>query len=330
MFFTPVIAINTYTSLDILNWKKTNVVSLYIKIQNNVATYEKLIQKNHSSIFIERLHAIQNMIDDTLKIYKINDLEIICNVMDNPINNPYFLHFNYTSDCKVNTIPNFSFYNWSDAKSSDFFVTKQNILDNSVIWENKENKVMWSGIASSDIRKKLNILKDDNFYFYNLINNYNNNHVYVDLIDHTKYKYLLDMEGVGYSGRFPFLALTGSCVILLENEDTSKDYKLYYDSFFIENIHYLKVKYSNLDTPEQIDAKIKDAISKNDCKKIGETCQQFSTDFFTKENILLYMSEILNYYSTYYDPITDIQLHLNYTNKKNITKKILNYLHYSK
>jgi hypothetical protein len=280
MIFTSNINIDTYTSLDILNWKKTNVVSLYIKIKNNIATYEKLISKNHSSSLLERLHAIQSMIDDTLKVYKINDLEILCNVTDNPINNPYFLHFNYTSECKVNTIPNFSFYNWSDAKSTDFFATKNNIINNNVIWENKENKIMWSGIASSTIRKKLNVLKDNNLYFYNLIDNYNTNHVYVHLIDHTKYKYLLDMEGVGYSGRFPFLALTGSCVIVLENQDTSKDYKLYYDTFFLENIHYIKIKYTSLDTAEEIHAKINDAILNNDCKKIGETCQKFSIDFY--------------------------------------------------
>ena len=31
-------------------------------------------------------------------------------------------------------------------------------MNNNVLWDNKENKIMWSGIASSDIRKKLNDL----------------------------------------------------------------------------------------------------------------------------------------------------------------------------
>ena len=319
MFFQSIIQLTKYSSSDIARWKKTNLISLYINIKNNIATYEQIRDKHTSGIYIERFIGIQNMINDTLKLYKINDVELLCNVMDNPFNNPYFLHFNYTSECIVNTIPNFSFYNWSDAKSNDFFATKETILHNNVLWDNKENKIMWSGIASSDIRKKLNDLKDNTIYFYNLIGNYNSKHVYVDLKDHTKYKYLLDLEGVGYSGRFPYLALTGSCVILLENEDTSKDYKMYYDKFFIENIHYLKIKYNNSETSSEINNKIQDCISKNNCKKIGEECQKYSITFFTKDNILLYMSEILNYYSKLYDNTNEI-LQLNYlSNKKNIT-----------
>ena len=76
-----------------------------------------------------------------------------------------------------------------------------------------------------------NELKDNELYLYNLIDDYGSNHTYIDLKDHTKYKYLLDMEGVGYSGRFPYLTLTGSCIIVLENENKSKDYKLFCDKF---------------------------------------------------------------------------------------------------
>lgn len=329
MLFNSIIELTKYSSFDIIKWKKTNIVSLYINIKNNVATYEHIMHTYTNHTILERYVAIKNMINDTLQLYKINDVELLCNLMDNPIDNPYFLHFNYTSNCIVNTIPNFSFYNWSDAKSNDFFVTKKNILNNNIVWNNKEDKIMWSGIASSNIRKKLNELKDDTLYFYNLINSYTTNHTYVALEDHTKYKYLLDMEGVGYSGRFPYLALTGSCIIILENEDKSKDYKMYYDKFFIENIHYLKVLYTNSETSYEINKKIKDSISKNDCKKIGEECQNLSITFFTKDNILLYMSEILNYYSTLYDKTSNVDLQLNYlSNKKNITKhKLLHLLH---
>jgi hypothetical protein len=304
MLFTNTIQLEKYSSQDISYWKKTNVISLYVKIINNNATFENIQPSKYiSHSFIDRMNAIKIMINDTLLNHKINDLEILINVMDNPINNPYLLHFSSTTNCNVNTIPNFSFYNWTDAKSKDFYITKNDILQNTKLWEDKEDIIMWSGINSSSIRNKLNAYiqeKKDTNYFYNLINNYESKHTFVELKDHCNYKYLLDMEGIGYSGRFPYLGLTGSCVIILENEDLSKDYKLYYNNYFIENTHYLKVTYNNDTNIEDIDKEIKNVIVKNDCKKIAEECQNLSIQFFTKENITVYMSEILNHYSNLY------------------------------
>jgi len=314
MLFNTIKNIEKYSSQDISKWKKTNVISLYVKIINNKAIFENIQPSKYiSNSFINRINAIKMMINDTLKYYKINDLEILINVMDNPINNLYFLQFSSTTNCKVNTIPNFSFYNWTDAKSNDFYETKESILNNKKLWENKQDLIMWSGINSSIIRNKLNTFiqkTKNNKYLFNLINNYKSSHTFIDLKDHCNYKYLLDLEGVGYSGRFPYLALTGSCIIILENEDLSKDYKLYYDNYFIENIHYLKVKYNNDSNAEDINNNIINIISNNDCKKIAEECQSTSIRFFTKENIILYMSEILNYYSSLYVN-NNIQLNLN-------------------
>ena len=324
MLFTNTIQLEKYSSQDILYWKKTNVISLYVKISNNKAIFENIQPSKYiNHLFIDRMNAIKMMINDTLNKHKINDLEILVNVMDNPINNPYFIHFSSTTNCNVNTIPNFSFYNWEDAKSKDFYVTKNNILHNKRLWEDKEDKIMWSGINSSPIRNKLNNYiqenKDTN-YFYNLIHNYGSKHTFIELKDHCNYKYLLDMEGIGYSGRFPYLALTGSCIIILENEDVSKDYTLYYNNFFIENKHYLKIKYNNNTNIEDIDNKIKNIILNNNCKKIAEECQNTSIQFFTMENITLYMSEILNHYSSLYINDTT-RLHDKLLFNKEIIKK---------
>ena len=160
---------------------------------------------------------------------------------------------------------------------------------------------MWSGINSNVLRKKMDILKTNEKYEYNLIYNYaSSNHKFYELKDHGNYKYLLDIEGVGYSGRFPYLALTGSCVILLENTDHNRNFKLFYDEYFQENIHYIKVKYDSSTSIEEINEKIIEKIEAHDCKKIAETCQKKATEYFTKETIVSYMASILNYYSNHY------------------------------
>jgi len=292
------LTINKYSSQDIYLWKNTNIICLYVKIENNILTYDR-INNNYQ----DRGKSIIQMIKDTLNIYKINNLEIYINLMDMPINNPYFLQFSKTTNCPVNTIPNFSFYEWEDVKlnktnSTNFFVIKESILKNNIDWDDKLDKIMWSGSSSHEIRKKFNIYKNHEFYEYNLCDLTKK---YYALHDHTKYKYLLDLEGVGYSGRFPYLALTGSCVILIENTDYDRDYKLYYDEYFIEDVHYIKVCYNSNEEISSIHEKILDKIKMNDCKKIGENCKQVAINLFTKDNILLYMSNILNYYAKYYE-----------------------------
>jgi hypothetical protein len=306
--------ISKYSHGDMLIWKKTNIISLHVKIEKNVAYFTM-----NSKIYTERCNAIIKMIQDTLLIYKVNNVEIIINVSDIPYNNLFFLHFSKTSKCNINVVPNFSLYNWSDAKSADFFITKNQILKSNIDWNNKENKIMWSGLNSSKIREKMSMIKSSEIeYYYNLINQYNITHTFIDLKDHSKYKYLLDMEGVGYSGRFPYLALTGSCVIILENNNN--DYKYYYDDLFIENIHYLKVKYNDDDDILDINNNIINKIKTSNCEEIGKKCQSIAIEIFSKENILSYFKDILNYYSEYYDPSIVKLNNLKY-NKENINKK---------
>jgi hypothetical protein len=247
--------INKYSSQDIFEWKHTNIGALYVKIYNNIPTFELLYIKG-----CDRAESIKKIILETLKNHKINNVEIFINLMDNPINNKYFLQFSSTTNCNINTIPNFSFYQWkdtimnkSDINIKTFFHTKQEILSNKTDWNNKINKIMWSGVKSNIIRERMNVLKTNDRYEYNLIESYSGSkHKFYDLKDHGNYKYLLDLEGIGYSGRFPYLALTGSCVILLENTHPDRNFKLYYDEYFQENIHYIKVKYDSNTTIDEI------------------------------------------------------------------------------
>jgi hypothetical protein len=316
--------IKPYSKKDISTWKQSNIIYLYVEIKKNIPRFEI-----NFDTYKDRAESIKQMIKDTLNKYMINDLEIFINLMDVPYNNPYFLAFSYTTNCNINTIPNFSFYQWDYAKIANFFDIKKDILNNVIQWDNKENKIMWSGINSNKIREQFNnFVKNSNLYEFNLIESYSTNPKYYKLSDHNKYKYLLDFEGVGYSGRVPYLLLTGSCVILLENTDPNRDYNLYYSKYFKEDIHYLKIQYTINDTMESIHEKIQEKIKVSDCKKIGMDCQELATSIFTLDNVLLYMSEILKHYSQYYQNTDDIlNPDLEYykeTNMKNIKNRLIN------
>jgi hypothetical protein len=319
--------ITLYSKKDISIWKTTNVVCLYINIKNNEPTFEI----NHNSLHNGRAMSMKKMIIDTLKKHQVNDVEILINLTDLPYNHPYILSFSSTTNANITTVPNFSFYEWEFPVTQNFFDIKKDILSSSVSWEDKEDKIMWSGLNTHSIRERFSTyVKDSNFYEFNLIDTYNNkNNKYYKLTDHTKYKYLLDLEGRGYSGRFPYLALTGSCIILLENSDPERDYKLYYSNDFIENIHFLKIQYTTEDTIENIHNKIQVKINTNNCKKIGLDCQELASSIFTLDNILLYMSKVLNYYSeNYKDSETIFHSEKEYSVKtltQNTKLKLINY-----
>jgi hypothetical protein len=307
----------SYSKKDISIWKHTNVICLYVEIKNNIPTFE-IIHNTYN----DRAESMKQMIKDTLNKHKVNNLEIIINITDNPINNPYFLSFSSTTNANITTIPNFSFYSWDYPKTDNFFDIKKNILESVLSWESKEDKIMWSGLNSNIIRERFNeYSKNNTMYEFNLIESYILDMKFYKLTDHTKYKYLLDFEGTGYSGRFPYLALTGSCVILLENTDPNRDYKLYYSKYFIEDVHYLKVRYSSEDSIESIHDNIMNKLTLHDCKKIGIACKELATSIFTLDNILQYMADVLNQYSKLYQ---DSDLILNPDiefNKKIILKK---------
>jgi hypothetical protein len=318
--------IKLYSKKDISIWRNTNVICLYVEIKNNIPNFQSTNNSGH----IDREKSIIQMIIDTLNKYKVNDVELLINLMDNPINHPFILGFSSTTNSNVTTIPNFSFYQWDYPKSDSFITIKKEILDNNVDWEKKEDKRMWSGLNSHIIRKKFyNAVKDSKLYEINLIESYINNTIFYKLSDHTKYKYLLDFEGFGYSGRFPYLALTGSCVILLENTDPDRDFKLYYSDDFIENKHFLKIRYSIEDSIEKIINNIETKIKEHDCKKIGLDCKELATTLFTIDNILLYMSKVLQYYSKYYeDSNTILNSDIIYTRKTltlNSKKRLINH-----
>ena len=297
--FTPHIQLGKYSSADVERWKNTNIVVLYVSIKNNEVVKYKTIyyNPNMDQWWGERGDYVVKLIERTLIKHKVPDVEILVNVMDKPMNNPYYLQFSRTTNQNSHVLPNFTFYKWF-SNLPYFMDIKENFIKNNVSWENKIDKILWAGSGSADIRLRLNELSTNPKYLYSVTDHGGKT---VELNDHGKYKYLLDIEGVGYSGRVPYLFLTGSCVIILENEDPDCDYKLYYENAFIEDVHYLKVKYNKNDSVNTINNRILNKISNTDCKTMGEKSLEFAKDYFTNDKLDQYIAEVLRYYASLYE-----------------------------
>ena len=297
--FTPHIKLGKYSSADVERWKKTNIVVLHVSIKNNKIVEARTIYYTPylDQWWSDRGGFMIKMFERTLEKHTIPDLEFLVNVMDKPMNNPYYLQFSRTTNQNSHVLPNFTFYKWF-SNLPYFMDIKENFIKNNVSWENKIDKILWAGSGSADIRLRLNELSTNPKYLYSVTDHGGKT---VELNDHGKYKYLLDIEGVGYSGRVPYLFLTGSCVIILENEDPDYDYKLYYENAFIEDVHYLKVKYNKNDSVNTINNRILNKISNTDCKTMGEKCLEFAKDYFTNDKLDQYIAEVLRYYASLYE-----------------------------
>jgi hypothetical protein len=313
--FTPHIKLGKYSSADVERWKNTNIIVLYVSIKNNKIVTEKTIyyNPNMDQWWNDRGNYVVKMIERTLLTHIVPDVEILVNVMDKPMNNPYYLQFSRTTNQNSHVLPNFTFYKWF-SNLPYFMDIKKDLIKNNVLWEDKIDKIMWAGNNSANIRIRLNELATNSKYYYNLLEHGGN---FVDLIDHGKYRYLLDIEGIGYSGRVPYLLLTGSCVIILENEEPDYDYKLYYENDLIENVHYLKVKYNKNDSVDTINDKILNKIANTDCKTIGEKSLEFAKDYFTNEKIDQYIAEVLRYYASLYE-VSDTAYNTNIIFNRNL------------
>ena len=98
--------------------------------------------------------------------------------------------------------------------------------------------VFWSGSNTNTIRKKIfDASKFSPNFYINMLNKNKTN--FIQLNEIIKFKYLLNMNGYSYAGRLNYLLLSGSCVIILKNQNKESDYYEHFYKDFIPNDDYL-------------------------------------------------------------------------------------------
>jgi hypothetical protein len=111
----------------------------------------------------------------------------------------------YTEDI----LPCYIFDHWKECKINDYEETCENIKKES-IKKFKYDKMLWIGQISHPTRKKFveKYTNNKNMNIIALPDHWGHSPVlktpYISLPSHCDYKYLIDMQGNGYSGRFKF------------------------------------------------------------------------------------------------------------------------------
>jgi hypothetical protein len=156
---------------------------------------------------------------------------------------------NYTyskNDSYNNLVPDFNFHSWPQVGIDDYEKTVKEI-NNAGLNNYEINKVGWIGNKNTNnMREKLIEIGDKNkelfdIFEMNWINSGNmrlNSSKYIstpELVE--KYSILIDIEGVGYSGRLKFLLWSHRPLLLVD-----RPHKEFFFEFLKEWEHYIPVK----------------------------------------------------------------------------------------
>lgn len=200
--------------------------------------------------------------------------------------------YSLNSFSKLNyLIPDFCFMNWKESGMKDYDECWKEIVE-----ESKKpiqyNTLFWIGNTKTHpSRCTLCQLseKDSRIEAYGMDWKYKDGKTipskFISLVDHTKYKYLIDVQGRGYSGRVKMLLFTGRPLFLVERkwiEYFYEDLKPY--------IHYIPVKEDLSDLIEKLD------WAENhykEAKQIGQNAQYYAINNLKRIDAIMYLSKKL-------------------------------------
>ena len=186
-----------------------------------------------------------------------------------------------------NLIPDFNFSGWPEVGVYDYSETCAEIVKASKR-DVKYNQLFWAGNSNTHRNRKrfVEMTKGDpRVHAHDVINWVPEaglprlkpiSGVYTSLPDHCNYKYLIDIEGCGYSGRVKHLLHTGRPLFYV------KRYWQEYFSFDLEPfVHYIPVENDLSDFYEKLEwAFDNDA----ECERIAKNAQEFAINNLKKED----------------------------------------------
>ena len=239
--------------------------------------------------------------------------------------------------------PNFNFNHWKEAKIDYYSNIYNNFtnIQNKISWKDKYDTIFWSGSNTNKIRQKIynganiynknknknnnnnNNYKNHN-YLINLNNNNfnnNNNNKYYSIEEHSKYKYLINMNGYAYGGRLNYLFLTGSCIIILKNTNIEKQWEEFFYDYFQPGIDYIEILYDEDDKDIEIINKINNSIYEYNCEEIAINSFNKAQKIFNLNNIYNYIYNLLNIISPKCNIINNIEKNIFHTSNSNIYLK---------
>ena len=149
-------------------------------------------------------------------------------------------------------IPDFSFNQWPEAFIYSYSEECKKILNNAKL-PPTSNKVFWSGNLDTHFSRKIfydRFKADTERFEIHIANPEKKDYstTFISMHEQYKYKYLIDLQGNGYSGSLKYLLHSGRLLFIQERK-----WKSYYHFKLKPFVHFIPVKEDFSDLYEQLD-----------------------------------------------------------------------------
>lgn len=215
--------------------------------------------------------------------------EFIVHTVDKGVDDIVKNNFWYSG---ANAIPDYVFEKWDEVKLPKFHDEFYKDYK-SIKFDDKKHLLMWIGSISTNENRRIfyNKYKDYEDFEIMDIGGWSNKNTssgnYKTIEEHGEYKYLIDIEGKGYSGRLKYLLLLESVVFICDRSNTSKDY---FFKYFEPWVHYVPVKNDMSDLLDHFEIMKKD---QNKCKEMAINCRKRALEVFSETQVYKDFAEIL-------------------------------------
>lgn len=186
-------------------------------------------------------------------------------------NNNIYKFENITQNLQQNNIP------WNE-KKDQIYISESKI--NSVI-----NNLYTSSVIglkkniSGSLSKTPDLWQNKNFAF---------NEEFEKI---QQYKYIISVNTSENSYLLPFYLSSGSCVIIMKNNNKALYLEEFYYKEYIAGEDYIEINYDNNESGESMTEKINNALKSSECEEIAKRCFEKSKRIFNIDNIYSYIHQ---------------------------------------
>lgn len=278
-----------FIKIELYNFINNNNDILIIHIYNRkpVIIFNKGALQNRHNITIKMFEHLYNILSDKLpddKTYVIytGDTTVRLNTLI-----PVLTYSTNIAAPKTIPFPDFNFENLTIAKYQypfyDYYTQMKTVFENNYNFDNRKSKLFFCSIVTNTICKHFTEQYRNNPLIDIIINNNPDR-----IIDHSTYKYVLDLPCNGYSRCLKYLFLLGSVVFIVQRKDTE-----YWFNNFIPWVDYVPVSVDGRDLLTVLkkvdaDSDLARSIAKSGTKK--------ALDIFSEDRIYKDFAKILTNY----------------------------------
>jgi hypothetical protein len=286
---------NKYAHPEFQNWE-----GLAIKKHNGEIFY-----RNYSG-YETRNESTLKLIYESIQEYGVNDFDwVMINTGDysqdhinngqvTDINGQNFLCFSYSTQSKKHylTIPDFVFDHWKQTGLDDYESTR-NQLKRFDVQKPESDLLGWRGANTNKSREKLVSLDDKLNFDCEFISWDRSNPEKLTAVNFlsfqeqiNKWRFLIDMEGVGYSGRLKLFLASPRAVFIQE-----RPHEEYFFDKLIPWVHYIPVQNDLSDLNEKVEMLKSDTQLE---QEIIQNQQNFSQLYLTRDYAKFYLAHTLS------------------------------------